>query len=158
MTEDETRPSEDERNDETDPFAELEAGAAGDGRDPFAELDGEAEAGGGGETESGADPEPGGAFESVDVDPVEVEDVWTSLAADETEEPEVSLGSDAESLDGADHRVPKREYCQRCPFFSDPPEVSCTNEGTTIVAVEDADHFRVRNCPMVEGPPPGGER
>ncbi len=156
MTKNETDPFEDERDDETDPFAELKAGAAEDGRDPFAELD--SEAGSGGEAESGADSEPGGAFESVDVDPVEVDDVWASLATGETERPEVSLGSDAESLDGADHRVPKRGYCQRCPFFADPPEVACTNEGTTIVAVEDADHFRVRNCPMVEGPPPGGER
>lgn len=133
-----------------DPFADLaaEAGSERDGEDPFAELDAEASDGAADDT---------GAFESVDVDPVEAEDVWASLA-DDAERPEMSLEGDAESLADDDHRVPKRQYCQRCPFLDDPPAVACTHEGTSIVAVEDADHFRVRNCPMVEGPPPGGDR
>lgn len=133
---------------ERDPLADLETEY--DGTDAFAELDAEADA------SAGADG--AGAFESVDVDPVAVEDVWASLEEADDERPEVSLEGSAESVDGDDHRVPKREYCQRCPFLSDPPEVACTHDGTSIVAVEDADHFRVRNCPMVEGPPPGGER
>jgi hypothetical protein len=129
--------------DESDPFADLGSGATDDDRDPFAELDAE------------ADDES--AFESVDVDPVAAEDVWASLDEDATD-PEVSLGGDAESVGADEHRVPKGDYCERCPYFADPPEVACTHEGTTIVAVEDADHFRVRGCPMVEGSPPGGDR
>ena len=133
--------------DESDPFADLDAGAGDDDRDPFAELGAEAE----------ADVDDESAFESVDVDPVEAEDVWASLDEAETE-PEVSLGGDAESVGADEHRVPKSDYCERCPYFADPPEVACTHEGTTIVAVEDADHFRVRACPMAEGTPPDGDR
>jgi hypothetical protein len=132
---------------ERDPFAELDAEATGrdDGSDPFADLD------------AAASDDPEEAFESVDVDPVDAEEVWATLE-DDAERPELSLEGDAESLEGDDHLVPKREYCERCPFFSEPPEVACTHEGTTIVAVEDAEQFRVRNCPMVEGVTPGGDR
>lgn len=121
-----------------------------DDRDPFAELDTDA-------SEDASDDVDDGAFEAVDVEPIESEDVWASLADDSTE-PEVSIGGDAESVGADEHRVPKGEYCERCPFFADPPEVACTNEGTTIVAVEDADYFRVRGCPMVDGTPPSGDR
>ncbi|MFB6168238.1 MAG: hypothetical protein ABEJ43_05260 [Haloferacaceae archaeon] len=133
-----------------DPFAELEAEVTeqDDESDPFAGLDAAA-------NDDAAAPDD--AFESVDVGPVDAEDVWASLEGDE-ERPEVSLENSAESLDGDDHRVPKQEYCERCPFFADPPEVACTHEGTSIVAVEDAEQFRVRNCPMVEGVPPGDDR
>ena len=51
---------------------------------------------------------------------------------------------------GREYVVPKTRYCQSCPHFGDPPALSCTHEGTDIVAVVDGERFRVRNCPMVD--------
>ncbi|EJN58561.1 hypothetical protein [Halogranum rubrum] len=52
--------------------------------------------------------------------------------------------------DVTEHVVPKREYCQRCPHFSAPPDATCTHDGTDIVEVVSVGEFRVRNCPMVD--------
>jgi hypothetical protein len=91
-------------------------------------------------------------FEPVEVDHVDDEAVWESFADGETGPAEgVGLGAEAEAAAEPDeHVVPKRDFCQRCPHFSDPPETACSHEGTTIVEVVDADSFRVRNCPVVE--------
>jgi len=91
-------------------------------------------------------------FESVDVDHVDEDAVWEAFVEGETgPEEQVGLGSTVEQADEPDeHVVPKTDFCQRCPHFADPPETACTHEGTTIVEVVDADHFRVRNCPIVE--------
>lgn len=87
---------------------------------------------------------------STDVDAVDVE----SSAANPTASVDTGAETVADEADqrdeAADERVvDKREFCQRCEFFSAPPEVSCTNEGTEIVELVDADRFRVRNCPKV---------
>lgn len=103
-------------------------------------------------------------FRRMSVAEIDEETLWSSLEADA--EPTVAVGSpeSAESADvgtpgeeGAEaasepneHVVSKTEYCQKCPYLQDPPELACTHEGTEIVAVEDADHFRVRNCPMID--------
>lgn len=56
---------------------------------------------------------------------------------------------------GEDERViDKREYCQRCRHFADPPDAVCTRGGTEIVEVVDSGRFRVRNCPVVAGEGP----
>jgi hypothetical protein len=91
-------------------------------------------------------------FESVEVDHVDDEAVWESFVEGETGPEEgVGLGAEAEAAAEPDeHVVPKRDFCQRCPHFADPPETACTHEGTVIVEVVDADSFRVRNCPVVE--------
>lgn len=93
-------------------------------------------------------------FEEVDIGEVDGEAVWEAVVEegqspdellDEPEEP-----STAEPTGAPDeHVVDKREYCQRCEFFSEPPGVACTNEGTEIVELADNDTFRVRNCPKV---------
>jgi hypothetical protein len=90
-------------------------------------------------------------FETVDVDAVDDEAVWESFVEGETgPEERVGLGAEAEQAAEPDeHVVPKRDFCQRCPHFSDPPEAACSHEGTTIVEVVDTDHFRVRDCPIV---------
>jgi hypothetical protein len=126
-----------ERTDRPDPFADLAADARASD-DPFAELD---EA-----------PDDGETFESVEVSSVPIEEVWASIAedADDVADEDLSVGGDAEAVGTGDHRVPKRQYCARCPHFAAPPAVACTHEGTSIVAVEDAEQFVVRNCPMVE--------
>ena len=54
-----------------------------------------------------------------------------------------------ESTATAGHVVDKREYCQRCEYFSAPPDVACANAGTDIVELVDGGRFRVRNCPKV---------
>ncbi|KAB1193755.1 hypothetical protein GJR96_10020 [Haloferax sp. MBLA0076] len=93
-------------------------------------------------------------FESVRVDELDTDDVWTSLVDADEEEEHVGVGGDAEPVDASDgvsdYVVPKASYCQRCEFFGDPPELVCSHEGTAIVEVVDTDHFLVRNCPMVD--------
>lgn len=70
------------------------------------------------------------------------------------------IDPDDERLDPRDARrvgdsaeeyvVPKDGYCEACPYFSAPPDVGCTNDGTDIVEFEDMNHVRVRNCPKVD--------
>jgi hypothetical protein len=100
----------------------------------------------------GGDLPDGDLFEPVEVDRVDDEAVWESFAeGDAGPEAGVGLGAEAEAVAEPDeHVVPKRDFCQRCPYFAEPPETACTHEGTTIVEVVDADSFRVRNCPVVE--------
>lgn len=101
----------------------------------------------------GDDP-AGTLFERMSVDSVDG-DLWDAL--DEVGGPEVG-GATATTAEGAngrtDHVVDKREYCQRCPNFSDPPEVACELDDVDVVSVVNADEFRVRGCPMVseDGP------
>lgn len=137
----------DAEGDVDDPFAELEAGARDSPREfPDEELEAAA-----GEVDAETDP-----FEEMEVEDLDEEDVWAALS--EAEEPEVEIGGAAtpvETEEGAeDHIVDKREYCQRCPYFTEPPTVACSHEGTEIVEAVTTDEFRVRGCPMIseEGP------
>ena len=57
-----------------------------------------------------------------------------------------SAGASADSDEAV---VDKRQYCQQCPFFSDPPTVACSHEGTEIVEVLTDGQFRLRGCPVV---------
>jgi hypothetical protein len=107
---------------------------------------------GGGETGETDDADP---FEEMAVGEIDEETLWSSL--EDPDDPAATVGGAeaAEPVDDAEpdareYVVDKGEYCQRCPHLSDPPELSCTHEGTRIVEVEDVDHFRVRNCPIVE--------
>lgn len=84
------------------------------------------------------------ATEDVDIDP---ESLWTSLDAPVS----TPTGRDA---DADVHRLDKRRYCQRCQFFSTPPEVRCTYEGAEIRSMEDLDRFVVSNCPVAAGEEP----
>jgi len=95
---------------------------------------------------------PDDPFEPVDVAEVDDEAVWESFVEGESgPETGVGLGTETQQAPGSDeHVVPKRDFCQRCPHFTVPPETACTHDGTTIVEVVDTDHFRVRNCPVVE--------
>lgn len=45
--------------------------------------------------------------------------------------------------------INKRIYCQQCPHFSEPPDVSCQHGGTSIVEVREDGQFVVRDCPVV---------
>lgn len=88
------------------------------------------------------------AFDQVDVESVDAGDVWSTLEDDHIEATVESPRTDAEREVFV---IPKRDYCQRCQYFSDPPEVACTYEGSEIVALEDVEHFRVTDCPVVRG-------
>lgn len=48
------------------------------------------------------------------------------------------------------YTVSKRNYCMQCPHFSDPPEVRCTHEGTSILSFVDSEHVRVQDCVMID--------
>jgi len=96
-------------------------------------------------------------FEEVDVGGVDSEAVWDAVV-EEGNPPEEILGEPAEEPTTPEptgvqdeHVIDKREYCQRCEFFTQPPTVACTNDGTQIVELVDSDSFRVRNCPKVQG-------
>jgi len=61
-----------------------------------------------------------------------------------------------DSPDGEQSVVDKRVYCQQCPYFTDPPEVHCTHDGTAIVEILEDGQFRVDGCPVVT--PSGPDR
>jgi hypothetical protein len=83
-------------------------------------------------------------FEEEPYEEVDADELWDALEG----EPDPTAGVETgESPD--EHIVPKRQYCESCEYFSEPPEVHCTHPGTTIVEFEDSDHVRVRNCPIV---------
>ncbi|WP_435062540.1 hypothetical protein [Halobaculum sp. EA56] len=119
-----------------------------------------------------ADDEPdpdADLFEEVDVGDLDEDELWASLSGEGSEAGAVAAGvagadaataaastaADAVDDDVGDtrpeHVLDKREYCQRCPYLSAPPAVECGHEGTDIVELVDAGHFRVRGCPMVTG-------
>ncbi len=86
------------------------------------------------------------AAASVDAevaDPVDTEPVEPSLGSAATADQSTGSEGDTETL------VDKRAYCQQCPYFSEPPAVSCGHAGTEIVEVLKDGRFRVRNCPVV---------
>ena len=70
--------------------------------------------------------------------------------ATETENSTVGSDVDFDVFADRDVRViEKRTFCQGCRYFSDPPTVACSHEGTEILELVDVDHFRVVDCPMV---------
>lgn len=103
-------------------FGELDAPGEAD---PFTEMD--------------ADAEPVG------------DDVFEMVGGDEEQPTDLNIERDPE-VEEVDEGVvvPKRSYCERCPHFSEPPAVGCTNPGTKIHELVDVEHFRVSNCPVVE--------
>ncbi|WP_138004790.1 hypothetical protein [Halalkalirubrum salinum] len=93
-----------------------------------------------------------GLFESVDVPSVDGEKVLNEVIETPIEPdhgPESVDKGLSESATADEDILDKRTYCQRCPYLSEPPNLSCEHEGTEIVTVVDIDHFRVRGCPMV---------
>jgi hypothetical protein len=99
-------------------------------------------------------------FERESTPEIDREALWRQVADEETAEraveemdleesgPEVQTGGTA--VDTGERVVEKASYCHTCRFFSPPPEVGCGHEGTEILGAVDMDHFRVRNCPVVE--------
>jgi hypothetical protein len=108
--------------------------------DPFADL------GGGPQPRTRDDDgtssdDPFDSFESVDVDEVDPDEVWANLS---------SLEDATEEFDGkVYYEVSKHRFCERCEYFSGPPEATCTFEGADIVEFVDMETVRLVNCPIV---------
>lgn len=103
-----------------DPFEQL----AGDGADEPVDID--------------------DLFAESAVDDIDSDSLWSEVEAGvgsaiawQSDEPDISI-------------VPKQSFCQNCPHLADPPDVTCTHEGTEILDFPDSDHVRVRDCPIVE--------
>ncbi len=118
------------------PNEAVEEDSALDSEDPFAEL----------ETPEGSDVPPeelDDLFEPVETTELDEEAVWEAVLSTDDEDESI------EAETGVDAIVPKNQYCKRCEFFSEPPEVACTNPGTEIEELVGVDEFRVTNCPVV---------
>lgn len=111
------------------------------------------------------------AFDERSTEEVESDEVWNEvleegdgsdeqIVSDTDDEPPAEPDDDAMAPQGdvdgesggADGRVAavsKHEYCERCRFFSGPPEINCTHDGTEIVDFGDMETVRVSNCPIV---------
>lgn len=94
------------------------------------------------------DDETMAAFETVEVDGVDVDQLWAELEHgdidDTVDEPRSNTERDVEV-------VAKRDYCQRCQHFSAPPEVRCTHERGEILEMVDTEQFKVADCPILRG-------
>lgn len=88
------------------------------------------------------------AFETVDVDDVAVEDLWTELEGEDLDD---TVDEPRSTTEREISVVSKRDYCMRCQYFSAPPEVRCTNEGSEILEMVDTEQFRVADCPILRG-------
>lgn len=94
--------------------------------------------------ERGSDEEPPeDVFSQEEVAEIDPDVVWERLE-DDGDEPEPSLGPDPTIS-----VVDAGSYCEQCPYFSEPPDVACTHEGTEIRELVDMERFRVVDCPKV---------
>lgn len=88
----------------------------------------------------------GDTFERMDVEGMDPDAVWTQLGGVRDQEP-------TDETDGADERtyaeVSKHRFCERCQYFSPPPDVSCSHEGTDILEFVDMETVRLADCPVV---------
>lgn len=83
-----------------------------------------------------------GLFDVESVSGIDTDVVWEQLDDDEPPEPPDDAAWDVRV-------VKKSDYCEQCPYFSDPPDVQCSHDGTEILELVDMEHFRVVDCPKV---------
>jgi hypothetical protein len=84
-------------------------------------------------------------FDQEGVETVDPDVVWEQLQDDDPIE-----ASTEEARERTEEVIDAGKFCQRCEYFTDPPEVHCTHEGTDIVELVDVEQFRVLGCPKVE--------
>lgn len=82
------------------------------------------------------------AFIEVEVDEIDRESIWAELEG-------VAETSFDHTGENEERVIPKRSFCHRCRYFAEPPDMSCTHEGTEIIELVDMDHYRVLDCPIV---------
>ena len=128
---------------ETSPAeADAERGSAGEpssaegDADPFAGL---------GRDERTGDPFDGLSGERVDAGEAGQpdSDMWEDLSRSDVE-PETETHGQRRFAE-----VSKHTYCERCEYFSEPPEIACSHEGTDIIEFTDFETVRVADCPIV---------
>lgn len=100
--------------------------------DPFGDVGGRA-----------GDPFDDDIFEEMDVGEMDPDEVWESIADAE------ARGSVSEEAERIYADVSKHRFCEQCEFFSDPPDVACSHEGTEILEFLDNETVRVVDCPVV---------
>lgn len=84
-----------------------------------------------------------GLFEERDADDLDPDVVWKQLESPDS-------GSEQEPREERTFaEVSKHSYCEQCRYFSEPPDISCTHEGTSIVEFLDMETVRVVDCPIV---------
>jgi len=83
------------------------------------------------------------AFAEMDVEQIDPEIVWQELTSAQ------SQGSVGDVQDRTYADVSKHSYCEQCEYFSEPPAVHCSHEGTEIVEFLDMETVRVVDCPVV---------
>lgn len=82
--------------------------------------------------------------ERADDTPEEADgEIWESLSRDQFE-PETERRGQRRFAE-----MSKHSYCERCEFFSEPPDIDCSNEGTDIIEFVDSETVRVADCPIV---------
>lgn len=97
---------------------------------------------------SSGDDEVMDAFEEVEVDDVDVGDLWEELEGEGLDD----TVDDPRSSSERDVRVvAKRDYCQRCQHFTAPPEMRCTSDSGEILELVDTEQFKVADCPILRG-------
>lgn len=96
------------------------------------------------------------AFAEQPYDRLEQGSVWDAVEEDDDSE----FGAVGEVIEAGEQTyvVSKRNFCERCRHFSEPPDVHCTHEGTEIREFVDMDHVRLHSCPVVEERGLGGQR
>jgi len=80
------------------------------------------------------------AFEAVDVETVDEDEVWASLSGDTSTAPRQSKRY---------AEVSKHRFCEQCEYFSEPPAAHCTHDEAEIVEYLDMETVRLLNCPVV---------
>lgn len=84
-----------------------------------------------------------GAFERVDVGEIDVDDIWDAITGDGDDD-EVEIPEDTRYAE-----VSKHSFCEQCEYFSEPPDVHCTNEAAEIIEFTDMETVRLLDCPIV---------
>lgn len=84
------------------------------------------------------------AFQQMDVGELDADEVWADIS-DARERGSVVQ----ETHEDVVAEVSKHRYCERCEYFSDPVEATCTHEGTEIIEFSGVKTAKVRNCPIV---------
>lgn len=129
-----TRAAADAGAEPTAPIDEDRSGTQGhgDSEDPFAGL--------------GPDARTGDPFEGFDPGEAQArpdDDLWEDLSREEGT-PETERRGQRRFAEVSKHR-----YCERCEYFSDPPDVACSQEGTDIIEFVDSETVRLADCPIV---------
>ncbi|SEP89322.1 hypothetical protein [Natrinema salaciae] len=115
-----------EASDRTDPLADLAASVEGAADD----------------RSRSSEPDFDDLFDRRDTAEIDGERLWAQLEGDDHAEMPVPVDREI-------REVEKRAYCQRCDYFTAPPEVACTHEDAEILTVPTTETFRVADCPFV---------